>query len=208
MEEENNEEIKVEVQNGEVETKKSFDFIKKITPKQWFIYGGIAIAVLLVIIILAVALGGGPKKAVKSFISGMNERNAKKIVNSIDIAGMQAWSLGYYKEGKSFKTKDYKEFIEEYKDVDKDDIKEYKEELIDEIKDNFEDIKDEYKTYKFKIEKFKKVNKLGDKLYSIDAKISINAKPKDKDEDELDESSTVTFVVYKSKLVYLGGLDL
>lgn len=200
MEEEKNVEPQVEVAN---ESKK-FDF-KSIDYKKYLPWAGIALAIIVVIIILAAALGGGPKKAVKNFISGMNSKNASKIVKNIDFAGMDAW--GYSYNVKKFSKDDYKEFIADYKDVDKDDIKDATKDLKDTMEDSFDDMDDEYKSFKIKIEKFKDVEELGKDLYAVDAKISILAKPKDKDEtDEIDETTTITFVVYKNKIISFEGL--
>lgn len=202
MEEEKNVEPQVEVVN---ESKK-FDF-KSINYKKYLPWAGIALAIIVVIIILVAALGGGPKKAVKNFISGMNSRNASKIVKNIDVAGMSAW--GYYYDEDDFSKDDYKEFIADYKDVDKDDIKDATKDLKDTMEESFDDMKDEYKSFKIKIEKFKDVEELGKDLYAVDAKVSMIAKPKDKDEtDEIDETATVTFVVYKNKLISFGGIGL
>lgn len=206
MEEEKNVEPQVEVVN---ETKK-FDFksfnFKSFDYKKYLPWAGIALAVIVVIIILASVLGGGPKKAVKNFVSGMNSKNASKTVKSMDFAGMSAW--GYYYDEDDFSKDDYKEFIEDYKDVDKDDVKEASKYMKDNMKDSFEEWKDEYKSFKIKIEKFKDVEKIGKDLYVVEAKISTEAKPKDKDEDEIDKTATATFIVYKNKIISFGGLGL
>ncbi len=200
MEEEKNVEPQVEVSN---ESKK-FDF-KSIDYKKYLPWAGIALGVIVVIIILVALLGGGPKKAVKGFISGMNKQNASKILKNIDFAGMSAWGYSYDED--DFSKDDYDNFIEDYKEIDKDEIKEEKEYIEENMEDSFDDMKDEYKSYKIKIEKFKDVEKLGKDLYAVDAKISVEAKPKDKDEtDEIDESDTVTFIVYKNKLISFGGI--
>ena len=200
MEEENNVEPQVEVQN---ETKK-FD-LKNTNYKKYLPYAGIALAVIVVIIILVAIFGGGPKKAVKGYISGMNKQNASKIIKNIDFAGISAWKYSY--DVDDFSDDDYEEFIDNYEDIDKDEIKdaeEYMEELMEE---SFDDIDDEYKSYKMKIEEFKDVEEIGKDLYAVDAKISMEAKPNDEDEtDEIDESGVITFVVYKNKLISLGNL--
>lgn len=206
MEEEKNVEPQVEVVN---ETKK-FDF-KSINYKKYLPWAGIALAIIVVIIILVAALGGGPKKAVKNFISGMNSRNASKILNSVDFVGMSVWEYSYDED--DFSKDDYKEFLEEYKDavkdMDKEDLKDAEEYMEETMQDSFDEIKDEYKSYKFKIEKFKDVEKLGKDLYAVDAKVSVTANPKDKDEtDEIDKSETVTFVIYKNKLISFGEIGL
>ncbi len=204
--EKNNEpkkEEKVEVNN---ETKK-FD-LKGFDYKKYLPYAGIAVAVIAVIIILVALLGGGPKKAVKGFVSGMNKQNASKIVKNIDFVGMSAW--GYYYDEDDFSDEDYDSFIEDYEEYEEEYGKEIEDEMKDmedSMEDSFDDIDDEYKSYKIKIEEFKKVEELGKDLYAVDAKISIEAKPEDKDEtDEIDESEILTFIVYKDKLISFGGL--
>lgn len=195
------EEEKVEVKN---EAKK-FD-LKSINYKKYLPIAGIALAVLVVIIILVVALGGGPKKAVKKFVSGMNSKNASKVVDSVDFAGMSAWK--YYYDENDFSDDDYDEFIENYKDVDKDDVKDAKKEAKENMEEEFDNIKDEYKSYKIKVDEIKSTEKIAKDLYVVKAKISMEAKPKDKDEDEIDEARVFTFIVYKNKLITLGGLGL
>ncbi len=201
------EEEKVEVKNESKKFNlKGFDF-KNFDYKKYLPFAGIALAVIVVIIILVVLLGGGPKKAVKKFVSGMNKRNVSKIVKNIDFAGMSAWEFNYDED--DFSDDDYDNFIEDYKDIDKDEIKEESKYIEDMMEDSFDDMKDDYKSYKIKIEKFKDVEKLGKDLYAVDAKISVLAKPKDKDEtDEIDESETATFIVYKNKLISFGEIGL
>lgn len=195
MEEENKIEPQVEVNN---ESKK-FD-LKTFDYKKYLPWAGIALAVIAVIIILITLLGGGPKKAVKKFVSGMSSKNASKIINSIDFAGSEAWKYSYDPE--DFSEEEYEEFIENYKDVDKDEIKDQQKEMKETLEDGFEEMKDEYKSFKMKIKSFKSKEKIGKNLYTIKARVTLIAKPKDKDEDEMDSTKTVIFVVYKNKIVY------
>lgn len=205
------EEKKVEVQSNSetITSNNKFDFknfFKNFDYKKYLPIAGIVLAVIIVIIILAVALSGGPKKAVKSFINGINKQNAAKVVKSVDLAGIDAWGYSYNVD--DFSDDDYDDFIEDYKDVDKDEIKDLKKDMEENMEDSFDEMSDEYKSYKLKIEKFKDVKKLGKDLYAVDAKVSISAKPKDKEETkEIDASDTITFVVYKNKLISLGGLS-
>lgn len=182
----------------EFKEKKSFDW-KKYLP-----FIGIAVAVLLVIIILVSVFGGGPKKAVKKYIKAMNKQNASKVVDSMDLIGIGCWSYSY--DPDDFDKDDYDEFKDDYKDakddMDKDDLKDAQKEMKDKIKDGFDDIKDDYKNYKIKVEKFKEVKKLGKDLYKVEAKVSLEAKAKDKDDKDIDKADTATFVVYKGKLIY------
>lgn len=168
--------------------------------KKYLPFIGIALAVVLVIVLLVSLFGGGPKKVVKKFMSAMNKQNAEKIVECIDFAGSDAWKYSY--DENDFSEDDYDEFIENYEDVDKDDIKEDKKDAKEYFEDNFDSIEDDYKSYKLKIEEFKSVKKLGKDLYSVKVKVSLVAKPKDEDDDEIDKADTATFIVYKNKLVY------
>lgn len=180
----------------EFKEKKSFDW-KKYLP-----FIGIAVAVILLIIILVAIFGGGPKRAVKKYIKAMNKQNASKVVDSIDFVGMKCW---YEYDEDDFDKDDYEDFKDDYKDakddMDKDDLKDAQKELKDEIKDGFDTIKDNYKNYKIKVEKFKEVKKLGKDLYKVEAKISLEAKAKDKDDKDIDKSDTAVFIVYKGKLI-------
>ncbi len=202
------EEEKVEqVEQAEVKNEsKKFDF-KGFDYKKYLPYIGIAIAIIVVIIILVAVLGGGPKKAVKGFISGMNNKKVSKVVKNIDFAGMSAWGYSYDED--DFSKEDYDQFIEDYKDIDKDRINDEEEYIKDSMEDLLDSMTDDYKSYKIKVEKFKDVEKLGKDLYAVDAKVSVEAKPKDKDEtSEIDESEVITFVVYKNKLISLGDIGL
>ena len=192
MEEENKEEVKNETKNFDL---KKFDF-KKYLP----IIGGVVAVVILAIVLVSV-FGGGPKKAVKKYISGMNSKNAKKVVKSVDPIGTAAWG---WRDIDDFEEEDYEEFIEEYEEYEEemgDEIEDEIDDMIDTMDDSLDDLKDDYKSYKIKVEEFKKVEKLGKDLYAVKAKVSIKAKPEDKDDDEIDEAEIVTFVVYKNKIV-------
>jgi len=195
------EEEKIEVTQEQPKVNaKNFD-LKNFDYKKYLPFAGIALAVIVVIII-AVSLIGGPKKAVKKYISGMNSQNAKKVVKSIDVIGTAAW--GYYYDEDDFEEEDYEEFIESYEEYTEEmeeELEEKMDDMIDSMEDSFDDISDEYKSYKIKIEEFKKVEKLGKDLYAVDAKISVKAKPEDKDDDEIDESEIMTFIVYKNKII-------
>lgn len=197
-----NEETKEAKVVGNEVKQKTVNFFKKIVElvkEKWILVVSI-LAAVLVIIGLICMLSGGKAKSIKKFISGMNEKNANKIVDSIDFAGSDAWKYSYDED--DFNEEDYKEFINDYKDVNKEDIEKSKKDAKETFKDGFDSIKDTYKSYKFKIEKIKSTKKLGKDLYAIDAKISIYAKPKDKEDKELDETKVISFIIYKGKIVY------
>ena len=198
------EEEKVEVNDKKIN-------LKEFNYKKYLPYAGIAVAVVAVIIILVVLLGGGPKKAVKAYISGINKQNPSKVLKSMDLIGASAW--GYSYDEKDFSKEDYEEFTKDYKEakeeMDKEDLKEGEEYFEEALEESFDDIEDEYKSYKIKIDKFKSKEKLGKDLYAVKVKISLEAKPKDKEEtEEIDESATTTFIVYKGKVISSGDLDI
>ena len=202
MDEENKTEVNEQVQlesNQQVENEtKKFD-LKKYIPVI-----GCIVAIIIIVGILIAIFGGGPKKTVKQYVSGINKQNASKILKSMDFAGAIVWII--YDED-DFSKDDYNDFIDYYKDIDKDEIKDETDDLEEIIEDTFDEIKDEYKSYKLKIEKFKSVDKLGKNLYAVDVKVSLTAKPKDKDDKEIDESKTITFIVYKNKIISAGSLS-
>lgn len=200
MEEENVQEVKNKTKKIDL---KNFDF-KKYLP----IIGGVVAAIILVVALISV-FGGGPKKAVKNYISAINNQNAKKMFKIMDPVGSAVWGYSYDED--DFDEDKYEEFIEEYEEYEEEYteyLEEYEgemEDMLDEMDDSFDDISDEYKSYKIKVEEFKKVKKLGKNLYVVKAKISVKAKPKDKDEDEIDEAETMTFIVYKNKIIDGGA---
>ncbi len=179
----------------EEEVKSGFDF-KKYLP-----IIGIVLAVIILIIILVSVLGGGPKKAVKNYVSAINKSNVSKTIKSMDLRGMYAWRNTSFKL-KDFSDEDYDKFIEEYEDVD-DSILEMAEASQEKSMEKvFDNIKDEYKSYKVKVEKIKSSKKLGKDLYLVKAKVSIVAKPEDEEEhEEIDSASITDFIVYKNKII-------
>ena len=165
-------------------------------------------AAVVIVIILAVSLfTGGPKKAVKNYVKGMHRQKVSKVMKSIDLKGIEAWK--YYGDLKEFEEKDYEEFIERYNEVDDEELEDAIKDYEDYIEDVFDDVDDNFKSYKYKLEKIKSVDKLGKDLFVVRAKISLEAKPEDPDDDdieEIDQASVKEFVVYKNKIVKLPGL--
>lgn len=164
------------------------------------ITAAIAVAIVVVIVLICVFAGGGPKGAVKGFVSGMNKKNAAKVIDNMDFAGSAAWSYLY--DVDDFSDDDYDEFIENYEDIDKDEIKDQEDEAKSTLEDGFDTIDENYKSYKFTIDEFKSSEEIAKDLYAVEAKVSIKAVPEDEDEDEIDSSDIMTFVVYKDKVIY------
>lgn len=160
---------------------------------------GVIVAVIVVIVLLISIFGGGPKKAVKNFVKGMDKLDASKVIKSMDFAGSAAWSYSYMDD---FDEDDYEEFLSDYEDVDPDDIEEAMEQAEEFLQESFDNIEDEYDSYKMKIEEFKDVEEIAKDLYEVKVKIAFQAVPADDDEDEIDESEIMTFIVYKNKIIY------
>lgn len=180
----------------EEEVKSGFNF-KKYLP-----IIGIVLAVIILIIILVSVLGGGPKKAVKNYVSAINKLNVSKAMKVMDLKGMYAWNFSSSKL-KDFSDEDYDDFIEKYEDVDDSSIETAEASQEKSMERAFDNIEDEYKSFKLKVDKIKSSEKLGKDLYLVKAKISIVAKPEDEEEnDEIDSSDISKFVVYKNKIVY------
>lgn len=160
-----------------------------------FISSVVGVLVLLIVCILL--FSSGPKSAVKNFANAFSKLNAKKIVNSVDLVGIEAW---YGNDADDFDKDDYKEFVKAYKEEKKDmDLKEEKEDAIEEMQDAIDDMKDEMKSFKIKVKKFENKEKLGKDLYLVKAKISIKAESEDG--DEMSQTKSMEFVVYKNKII-------
>jgi len=160
----------------------------------------IVLALILAVIVCISIFTGGPKKAVKKYVSAMNKQDAEKAVECFDFAGQDAWS--YWYDVDDFSEEDYAEFIEEYNNVEKEDISYLTKSTITALTASFSVMDLEYKNFKIKIEEFKDVEELGKNLYAVNAKVSVYAKPVDKEEtDEIDETNIMTFIVYKNKII-------
>jgi len=165
----------------------------------------ITIVVIAVVAIVALILcfsifTGGPKKVVKKYISAMNKQNAEKVVDCFDFAGQEAWSFWY--DIDDFSEEEYNEFIEEYNNIEKEDIADTKKYTLTTLTSAFAMMDVEYKNFKIKLEEVKDVTEIGKDLYAVKAKVSVYAKPADKEvTDEIDETSVMTFVVYKNKII-------
>ena len=194
------EEVVEEVKTAEVKE----SFIKKVinfVKAKWIMLAGILVAIIVLIAVIC-GIAGARTRAINQFIKGFNGGNISKVVNSIDFAGTLAWDNLYVYNIDKFDEEDYKDFKAEYKKISKDNIKEEKEDIKEYLEDGFEDLKDEYKSFKIKIKKIKDSKKLGKDLYAIEARVKIVAKPKDKEDDDIDETQNCTFVTYKNKIIY------
>lgn len=155
------------------------------------------VGVLVLLMVCILIFSRGPKSAVKNFANAFSKLNAKKIVNSVDLVGIEAW---YGNDADDFDKDDYKEFVKAYKEEKKDmDLKEEKEDAIEEMQDAIDDMKDEMKSFKIKVKKFENKEKLGKDLYLVKAKISIKAESEDG--DEMSQTKSMEFVVYKNKII-------
>ena len=205
QEEQVTEEIKEEPKDVKQPKEKIAEGLKKFDFKKWGPIIGGAIAIIIILAVVISTFFGGPEKTVKNYISAINSKNAKKVIKCIDLIGQEAWRKLYIYDVSDFKEEDYDEFIKNYKeiekDTDKDELNKETDKAIDEMDDSFDDINDEYKSFSMKINKTKSVDKLGNDLYAVKARINLKAVPKDDDDDEMDKTQTITFIVYKNKLI-------
>jgi len=200
MEEENNNQ---EIFQREVNQEKT-SFIKNFNFKKYGPIIGGAIGLIIIIIIALGLIMGGPQKAVKKYISAINSLNAKKAIKCIDYVGYDSWKWSY--DVDDFKKEDYEEFLKNYKEVDKSTIEKDMNKYTEILDDGFDDIKDNSKSFSIKVKKIKSVKKLEKDLYAVRARIALKIKPKDKYENEIDKTDTITFVVYKNKIINSGDL--
>ena len=157
------------------------------------------VAIVAVVVVVALLLigfiTGGPKRAVKSYVSAMNKADAEIIMKTMDVKGTLAWQEC---DG------DEDEFLDAYEDIDDDDVEEYEEMAQEAMESMCDSIEDDYKKYSVKVKKIKKVEKLAKGLYSVKAQIEMKTVTNDEDEDEEDETETVEFIVYKNKIISGG----
>lgn len=152
----------------------------------------IVVAILVAILVLNF-VAGGPKRAVKSYISAMNKANDKKILKTMDVKGVVAWSKC---DGKASK------FLDEYNDIEDDEVDEYKETLESTCEKMCDNLKD-YDKYSIKLKQIKEVKKEDKGLYKVKAKVEVKYKD---DDDENESTDTMTFYVYKGKIIS-GGVS-
>lgn len=158
----------------------------------------IAVAILLVAIILIAVISnavGGPKQAVKNYISAMNKMNSDKILSTMDIKASIAYYACYAKSS-NFTEKDFKKA---YKEVKTSDVKDFKETFKNTLDSSLDLLKDS--DYSYKLLEIKEIGKLDGckNLYNVEAKIRIRYK--DDDGDKQDITNTINLIVYKNKVV-------
>lgn len=149
----------------------------------------LVIAVVVVVIVLIVAISlltGGPKRAVKGYIKGMNNLDADKMLKYYDAQGAVAWTDCEKKA---------KKFEDAYDDVEDEDIED-EEESIEKGIEYFED----YDEFSVKLIEIKSVEKEDDckGLYKVKAKVEMSYED---DDDEDSSTKTITFMVYKNKVI-------
>ena len=156
----------------------------------------IVIALIVIAVVVAVVFtGGGPKKAVESYISAMDNADSKAFIEAMDFKGAMAWENC---------EEDEEKFVDEYEDIDEDDddLKEQFEQAEETMADLIDTIDDHYEEYSVKIKEFKETEKLADGLYKVKAQIETKTKSKDEDdEDENTNTNTSTFIVYNDKII-------
>lgn len=149
-------------------------------------------AVVVVAIIVISFVTGGPKRAVKSYISAMNKGDIDKLVKTMDLKGTLAWTECGGEED---------DFIDAYEDIDEDDdeVKDQLEAAEESLESLLDNIDDNFEKYSIKVKKIKEVEKLDNGLYEV--KAQIETKSENDDGDEENSTDTTTFIVYKNKVV-------
>lgn len=158
----------------------------------------IAIAILVAVIILIAVISnvtGGPKQAVKNYISAMNSLKSDKILSTMDPKA----AIAYYTCYSSSADFSEKDFNKAYKDVSNSDVKDFKEAFKDTLDSTLDAIKDY--DYSYKLVEIKEIKEFENckNLYTVEAKMRITYK--DDDGDKQDITNTINLIVYKNKVV-------
>lgn len=127
------------------------------------------------------------KSAFNKFEKALANKDAKEMLSCIDCKGVVAWKRGF--DSDDFSSSDYEDFIEEYKDVDREESNEVKE-TINEYYEDFFDNDNEETIYSNGIKK-----KLGKDLYSITVEWSEGG------EGWGTGVGKRTFILYKGKVI-------
>lgn len=137
----------------------------------------IVLPIILVLIIVAIIAiiympksntKTSAKSALDKFAKALESKEVSKVLSCIDYKGVVAWNCGF--DSDDFSNSDYKDFIEEYKDVGKKESNEAKEN-IKEYYENFFDSGDEELLLSYD-----KTKKLGKDLYSISVSLAVGGK--------------------------------
>lgn len=183
---------------------------------------GVVVALIVIIILANIILGGAEKRAVKKYMNAINSCDYSKVAKAMDLEAAVAWSKAqsssssYYSYLDSSKSnKDLVEnFEDNLEDIDEDDVDNYK----DSLKDSYD--KDDKGKYKIKLLKVVSVSPAKDNksLKKVVVKYRATSKP-DKDEDDDDEEDSIwkkekdytkvtenymTIYLYKNKVIGQG----
>lgn len=183
---------------------------------------GVVVALIVIIILANIILGGAEKRAVKKYMNAINSCDYSKVAKAMDLEAAVAWkeaqssSSSYYSYLDSSKSnKDLVEnFEDNLEDIDEDDVDNYK----DSLKDSYD--KDDKGKYKIKLLKVVSVSPAKDNknLKKVVVKYRATSKP-DKDEDDDDEKDSIwkkekdytkviesymTIYLYKNKVIGQG----
>lgn len=157
------------------------------------------VVVIVVIVLLSSLFGGGKKGVIKDFIKAGNSGNAKKLLDTIDMAGMSVFME------MSWSGDDLEDFYEEYKDFIKSDEWEEAEEDMDETLEEMEDsIEEPDDDEKVKIKEFGDIEKEGKNLWKVETTIV----SKEDDDEEVDVDFYVMKKGFGYKIVGLDGMSM
>lgn len=177
----------------------------------------IIIAILVIaIIIIPVFLGGKksdntaepatPEKqaeqSARDFIDAFNTYDAEKLVASMDMAGSLAW--GYLYGETKLTEEEYNNFVSAYEAVSAEEAAASNTTMKMIYEQSFKEIKSKYSEYSMNIDKVEETKKIGDDLYGITIQRTTKGKKSDETQEEINETDTVTFIIYKNKVIFTG----
>lgn len=185
----------------------------KSTIKKYLPFIAIAVVAVIAIIILVVTLGGkgskkkdddskkrsGPEGVVEDYIDAYNDGDVKDVMKCFDIRGYLAWSDNYY-SASYFEEEDLEDFEKDYEEIEDDDVEYYESTREYSVEYAIDAYGKDYESYEFEINDIDS-EEIADDLYKVEAKITLTAEAEDED-DNIDTTRTITFIVYNDKIIY------
>ena len=179
--------------NSEVnntETTNANNIVETLKSKKNLIVGVvICLVVILCVYNVFFNTKGKAKNVVIDYYKALNKGKAKKMLKTVDMAGVYVFS--------ELDDDEYEDFWAEYKEyVDSDEYKEAKEEYDEALDENIEDLEDLLSDSEttIKVKKVKEVKKVASHLYKV--KVQLESKDEDGDKSQ----KTVTHYVMKKGL--------
>jgi len=159
------------------------------------------IVAILIIMGIVKAVRPTPEKTVKKFVEYMNKGDIESAYKLINIKGAYVFS--------GLSSSEYKDFKEEYTDLDDSDWEDIEEMFEEFIEDNSEDLADDISDYEEYLVEFKnkklKSTKVGTGLYKVKAKIKTVIKEDSDSKTERDTDDYVFYLMKKENKYYIVG---